>query len=153
MKTTTKRLFITICILFFVSIQGLFALPGVMVKIERIVGAVTEVHPSTKENPWAVICLKVATSSSPENVKDLYSITRKAKNFPVRIENYGRPGKNEVLLVFSDSNLTGSSKVFSKLPTKGDVLRVTGYSIRVTESGSRDFTDPWVDKVEVNPKN
>jgi hypothetical protein len=152
MNLSIRKVIVSVVTLYFVSIQGLLALPGSVGKIESVVGSVIEVHNPTKENPWLVVRLKVTNSSSQDKVKALYSITRKARKFPVRIENYGRPGKDEVLLVFE----AGFSKVpeaFSRLPTKGDVLRVTGYHIGVFETNSGYFTSPGVDKVEINPKN
>ena len=152
MNLTIQKLLVSVITLYFVSIQGLLALPGSVGKIESIVGSVIEMHKPTKDNPWVVIRLKVTHSSSQDKVKALYSITRKAIKFPVRIENYGRPGKDEVLLVF-ESGFSGIPAAFSRLPTKGDVLRVTGYSIGVFETNSGNMSSPMVDKVEINPKN
>lgn len=118
--------------------------PAPFVHIQKIEGTVVDL-PKGDGMLYAFVKLAVSATSSPEDAKNLYSMIRRKTRFP--IQDQKRPGKDQVILVVSPNDLPKGTKV-------GDKLRVLGYGLRGSEeSGSHFSTYPFVEKIELNPKN
>jgi hypothetical protein len=118
--------------------------PAPFVHIQKIEGTVVEL-PKGDGILYAFVKMTVSATSSPEDTKNLYSTIRRKTRYP--IQDQKRPGKGEVILVVRPNDLPKGTKV-------GDKLRLFGYGLRGSEeSGSHFSTNPYVEKIELNPKD
>ena len=126
------------------SAGSTFALPPVpAILIEKIEGVVLEM-PKGQPRYFDVIKLSVKSTTSPEEIKNLYSTIRRKTRYP--IQDYKRPGRDEVLVILPPDSLPKGTKV-------GDTLRVLGYELRGNdESISPVSTRAGVKSIELNPK-
>jgi hypothetical protein len=142
MRHTISAILLTLCL----SMTAAWALPSVIVKIDQMTGTVVEAS-REKSGFYTVVRMKLAKTTSPEDTKRLYSVTRKANNrFAVNIRDYNRPSKDQVIVVLSKD-------VLPTVPKVGDVLRISEYAItgnRTDEPGM--WYSPSAKKAEMNPK-
>ncbi len=122
-----------------------YALPSApFVHIQKLESLVIEL-PKSDGQLYVFLRMSVTATTSPEDTKNLYSTIRRKTRYP--IQDQARPKKDQVLLVLNPNDLPKGTKV-------GDKLRVLGYGLRSGDEGaSHTSTHPYVERIELNPKD
>ena len=130
--------------LFFVAAGIAPALPPAPeVHIEKIEGVILEIPPGV-EHVHDTVKLLIRLTTSPEDTRKLYSTIRRKTRY--RIQDFPRPKKDEVILIFPPGSIPKGAKV-------GDKLRVTGYGLVGSDLGrSPAHVQAYVKALELNPK-
>ena len=118
--------------------------PSAFIHIKKIEGTVIEL-PKAFGMGYSFVKIGVTATSSEEDTKNLYSTVRKKTSFPIK--DLGRPERGQVILVVHTGELPNGTKV-------GDRIRVLGYGlIGSDDSARKSATEPFLEKIELNPKD